>query len=102
MVDIKLHCGDITLEQAIAYYRTQVGMDEESCVSEAVKNSMFPGGAIMYLYGSDLIYNFREAVRAHKGSEFSIKRFHDDFLSFGSIPVALVKAELEREYGMEK
>ena len=100
VVDIKLHCGDFTLEQAIDYYRTHVGMDEEACVSEAVKNSMFPGGAIMYLYGSDLIYNFREAVRIHKGAEFSVGRFHDDFLSFGSIPAALVKAELEREYGM--
>ena len=100
VVDIKLHCGEFTLEEAAAYYRDNAGMSESAAMNEAVKNSMFPGAAVIYLYGCDVICDFREEVRLHMGTSFSLGRFHDDFLSYGSIPVTLVCEELRRRYGM--
>ncbi len=100
VVDIKLHLGEFTLEQAAAYYMENTGMNQTAAMGEAVKNSMFPGGAVIYLYGCDVIFKFRQEVRDHMGDSFSICRFHDDFLSYGSIPVALVCNELRRKYGM--
>jgi hypothetical protein len=55
-----------------------------------VKNSMFPGAAMMYLIGTDMIRELREEMRAMLGSAFSLRGFHDAFLSHGSIPVALI------------
>ncbi len=100
VVDVKLHTGEFTLEQAAAYYQEHAAMPGGAALGEAVKNSMFPCGAMIYLYGCDTIVSFREAVRKHQGSAFRYKQFHDDFLSFGSVPVSLVRGELEKKYGM--
>jgi uncharacterized protein (DUF885 family) len=96
VVDIKLHRGEFTLEQAATYYRTNGGMNADFAMREAVKNSMFPGAAMMYLYGSDRIKNFREEMASLMGSLFILQQFHDKFLSYGSIPVELVCNEMKR------
>lgn len=96
VVDIKLHRGDFTLEQAAAYYQSQGGMNADFAMREAVKNSMFPGAAMMYLFGSDRIKNFREEMASRMGSAFNLQKFHDQFLSYGSVPVELVCKEMER------
>ena len=58
--------------------------------AEAVKNTMFPGAAMMYLIGSDAIVNLREEMKSSHGDRFHLKSFHDAFLSHGSIPVSLI------------
>lgn len=98
VVDIKLHRGEFTLEQAAAYYQKNGGMNADFAMREAVKNSMFPGAAMMYLFGSDRIKNFREEMASLMGSSFVLQKFHDDFLSYGSIPVELVCADMKRKF----
>ncbi|MDP2959138.1 MAG: DUF885 domain-containing protein [Longimicrobiales bacterium] len=90
VVDVELHRGRMTLEDAVAFYRERAGMSEGAAAGEAAKNSMFPGGAVMYLFGTDAIHDLRRKVSARQGSAFDLARFHDAFLSHGSVPVALV------------
>ena len=96
LVDIRLHHGVYDLEQATAFYREQVGMSDSAARGEAVKNSMFPGTATMYLVGTDLIHELRHELAARDGEAFNLRRFHDRFLSYGSVPVSCV-AKLMRE-----
>ncbi|HUG13792.1 MAG TPA: DUF885 domain-containing protein [Thermomicrobiales bacterium] len=92
IVDARVHRGELTLDGATAYYRDEIGMPEAAARSEAVKNSMFPGAAIMYLTGTDMIHDLRDEMQRRLGSGFSLRSFHDEFLSHGSIPVALIAA----------
>jgi hypothetical protein len=87
-VDVRLHQGELTLESAAAFYRDQVGMPSAAARGEALRNSMFPGTALMYLTGTDLIHQLRRDMAARPG--FSLRSFHDRFLAYGSIPVALI------------
>jgi uncharacterized protein (DUF885 family) len=96
VVDIKLHRGEFTLEQAAAYYQSQGGMNADFAMREAVKNSMFPGAAMMYLFGSDRIKNFRKEMASRMGAAFNLQKFHDQFLSYGSVPVELICKDMER------
>ena len=64
---------------------------------EAIKNSMFPGAAMMYLFGCDRSRQLREQVAARSGARFNLRDFHDRFLSFGSIPVELIATEMMKE-----
>ncbi len=89
IVDAKLHRGEFTFDEAIAFYRDEIGMPEAASRSEAIKNSMFPGAAMMYVIGTDMIHDLRESHRLQQGVDFDLGRFHDEFLSHGSIPVAL-------------
>ena len=64
---------------------------------EAFKNSLFPGAALMYLMGRGTILDLRADLQRQLGGSFSLQKFHDRFLSFGSVPVALVAEEMRRE-----
>ncbi len=98
VVDIKLHRGEFTLEQAVAYYQSHGGMNADFAFRETVKNSMFPGAAMMYLFGSDRIKNFREEMASEMGASFNLRQFHDTFLSYGSVPVELICQDMQRTF----
>jgi uncharacterized protein (DUF885 family) len=88
VVDVRLHTGRWSLDDAAACYRDRAGMAPEAARAEAVRNSLFPGTALMYLVGTDLIHRLRRQLASAPG--FDLGRFHDRFLSYGSVPVALI------------
>ncbi len=89
IVDVRLHQGRMTLDDAAAFYAAQTGMSREASLGEAVKNSMFPGAAVIYLLGRDLILQARAEQQQALGARFSLRDFHDRFLAWGSVPVTL-------------
>lgn len=93
IIDVRLHHGRMTLDEAAAFYRERVGMTAAAARSEAVKNSMFPGTALMYIVGTDGIHRLRRELGARPG--FELRSFHDQLLSFGSVPVALVAERMK-------
>jgi Bacterial protein of unknown function (DUF885) len=95
LVDVRLHTQAWTLDQATAFYRMRVGMPEAAARAEAVKNSMFPATALMYLVGTDAIHQLRRELASRPG--FTLAAFHDRLLSCGSIPVSLAAAALRAE-----
>jgi uncharacterized protein (DUF885 family) len=98
IVDIRLHQGRFTFEQAVDFYKKNASMSTSAAVSETTRNSMYPGSAIIYLTGCDAIHALRAQLKKICGDRFNLSDFHDRFLSFGSIPVALIaKAMLEQE-----
>jgi hypothetical protein len=96
VVDVRLHQGRISLEDAIDFYTGRVGMPPAAARAEAVKNSLFPGAACMYLLGWDGIWRLRRELESRVTSTFSLHSFHARLLSFGSVPVSLIaRAMLE-------
>jgi uncharacterized protein (DUF885 family) len=97
IVDIELHQRTMAFSNAIRLYMDKVGMSEAAARAEVVKNSMFPCTAIMYWLGTQCIVDLRETLRVKRGSAFSLKAFHDELLSFGSIPVPLISRIMTAE-----
>jgi hypothetical protein len=93
VVDVGLHDGSLTFDEAVAVYRDRVGMPNDAARGEACKNSMFPATAVMYWLGTESIHRIR---RKHAGGYASLRDFHDRLLSFGSIPVALIERVWDR------
>ena len=94
VVDVRLHQGRFTLEEAADFYVQNAGMPPAAARGEAVKNSMNPGAAVMYIMGTDAIHHLRAEVARRAGGDFSLRRFHDAFLAYGSVPVALVADDM--------
>jgi hypothetical protein len=92
IVDVQLHTRAWTMDEATRFYHEVAGLAPDGARAEAVKNSMFPGTALMYLVGDDLIHRLRAEMVARQG--FTLRNFHDRFLSYGSVPVALIAAEM--------
>lgn len=97
IVDVNLHYGRFTFDQAVAFYRDDTGMAPEAAHAETVKNSMFPGAAMIYLIGQEMIRDLRREMAARDGTAFNLRRFHDRFLSYGSIPVSLIAAAMRAQ-----
>jgi uncharacterized protein (DUF885 family) len=91
VVDLGLHQGSMTFDDAVGIYRDRVGMAPEAARGEACKNSMFPGTALMYWLGTEGLHRLRRAREHAEGSAFSLRRFHDRVLSYGSIPIPLLE-----------
>jgi hypothetical protein len=96
IVDVQLHYGRISFEQAVACYEHHAGMPHEGARAEVVKNSMFPGTALMYFTGRNAIHELRREMAARAGSAFDLRQFHDDFLSWGSIPVSVISESMKQ------
>jgi hypothetical protein len=94
VADVALHTGAMTLEEAASFHEREAGMEPGSARTEAIKNSMFPGAAMMYLVGTNAIHDLRQAMRERQGSAFSHRDFHDAFLSYGAIPTALIAQQM--------
>jgi uncharacterized protein (DUF885 family) len=91
LADIALHTGAATLQEAAAVYQARGGLDAGAARAEALKNTMFPATAMMYMLGVDGIY----ALRRRYGGD--LRRFHDRLLACGSIPVARAAAAFGEE-----
>ena len=96
IVDVRLHHGRWTLEHAARFYEEHAFMSAAAAMGEAVKNSMFPGAAVMYLVGRDAIHRLRGEMQGIEGRSFSVLTFHDRFLSYGSIPVSLIATAMKQ------
>ena len=97
IVDIGLHQGRFSFEQAVDFYMQNAGMNKGGATYEATRNSMYPGSAVMYLVGCDAIHELRAELSGIQGDRFKLRDFHDKFLSYGSIPVALIAEAMLEE-----
>ena len=96
IVDIELHQHTMDEATARQFYVERVGMSAAAAAREVTRTSMFPGTAIMYWLGTQGIHGLRAARAKADGSAFSLRSFHDELLSFGSIPVALIAQLMSR------
>ncbi len=90
IVDIELHQGTMSFDDAIRFYVGEVGMSADVARAEVVKNSMFPCTAIMYWLGTRTILELRDTMQRRLGDAFVLKTFHDTLLGYGSIPMPLI------------
>lgn len=94
VADTAIHSGEFSVERAARFYRDEAGMPASAALSEAVKNSMFPGVGMMDLAGVAGIDELRRQMEDRQGPSFSLRAFHDRFLSYGAIPVTLIAASM--------
>ncbi len=90
VADLSLHTGRLTLAGTAELYHTRAHMTAAAARAEAVRNSMYPGTAVMYWLGTRGLHRLRVDVWARQGSAFSMRAFHDRVLKHGAIPVTLI------------
>ena len=89
VVDLELHTGRMTFDEAVLFHTSAYQATPSAAYAEVTKCSMFPGTAMIYWLGLRDLWRMRSAEEAARGGAFSAKAFHDELLSFGSIPVPL-------------
>jgi len=98
IVDIELHHEQMSYEEAVDMYRNRAHMNEEAARYEATRNSMFPGMAVMYCLPLKRIHTLRETFETELGDDFDLGWFHEEFLSYGSIPVPMIADRMRQQH----
>ena len=88
ILDVKLHRGDISVEDAVNFLVDQTGFERPNATAEVYRYTYTPTYQLSYLLGRVLLFRLRDDEKRRLGSSFSLGRFHDAMLSQGSLPVS--------------
>lgn len=90
-VDVNLHTGRWTFEQAVRYFMEAGGLDREAAEGEAAGAAASPTQKITYMVGKWQILRLLGKYRDREGPNFRLGAFHDELLSHGSLPLSVVE-----------
>jgi uncharacterized protein (DUF885 family) len=90
-VDVNLHTGKWTFEQAVQYFMEAGGLDREAAEGEAAGAASSPTQKISYIVGKWQIMNLLGRYRDRAGANFRLGQFHDDLIKNGSLPLSIVE-----------
>ncbi|HEX8179706.1 MAG TPA: DUF885 domain-containing protein [Pyrinomonadaceae bacterium] len=90
-VDVNLHTGRWTFEEAVKYFMEAGGLDREAAEGEAAGAASSPTQKITYITGKWQIMRLLGKYRDRQGAQFRLGQFHDDLLKNGSLPLSVVE-----------
>ena len=90
-VDVNLHTGRWSFEQAVKYFMDAGGLDREAAEGEAAGAASSPTQKISYITGKWQIMNLLGGYKDQQGDNFRLGQFHDDLIKNGSLPVSVVE-----------
>lgn len=90
-VDVNLHTGRWSFEQAVKYFMDAGGLDREAAEGEAAGAASSPTQKISYITGKWQIMNLLGRYKDKQGENFRLGQFHDDLIKNGSLPVSVVE-----------
>lgn len=96
IIDVGLHVHDMSVADAVKLLTDRVHLEKPLAVSEVKRYTSTPTQPLSYLVGRQMILDLRERARARDGAGFSLKRFHAELLSHGTIPPGLIAGEMFR------
>lgn len=89
VVDVALHTGKMTREEAIKYMLDNEPVTEQSATAEIERYMAWPGQALSYKIGQLKIEALRDKYKKQLGGKFNLKNFHDAVLRGGSLPLTV-------------
>lgn len=89
ILDVGLHTRGMTPDEAVDYLVDHLPMDRQSAEGEVRRYCAWPAYQLCYAVGRREIQQLRAAYRERAGSDFSLRRFHDELLSYGGLPISL-------------
>lgn len=90
-VDVNLHTGKWTFEQAVKYFMEAGGLDRESAEGEAAGAATSPSQKIHYMVGKWQIMRLLGRYRDRQGASYRLGAFHDELIKNGSLPLTVVE-----------
>lgn len=91
VLDVGLHTRGMTAQEAVDYMVEHLPIERPSAEAEVRRYCAWPTYQLCYAVGRRELLRLREAYQAREGAGFSPRRFHDDLLTYGGLPVSLAR-----------
>jgi uncharacterized protein (DUF885 family) len=76
---------------AVEYMAQHLPIERRNAEAEVRRYCAMPTYQLCYAVGRRDILGLREAYRKSQGSDFQLRKFHQELLSYGGMPVALAR-----------
>ena len=93
IVGIKMHTGAMSMQQAVDFFVSEGYQSREVGEVETKRGTSDPT-YLYYTLGKLQIMKLRADLQAREGADFSLQRFHDEFMQQGFPPIKLVRRAL--------
>jgi len=97
ILDVRMHRGEMTVEEAIRFLVEQTSFEESNARAEVHRYTYTPTYQLSYLLGKVLLLQLRSDEQRRLGDGFSLRTFHDTLLRNGSLPISFHRRLLGAE-----
>ena len=94
IIDVKLHTKMMKYDEAVSFLVDCAKLQKVHAEKEVTRYTFTPTQPMSYLIGKRQIQELKKDYLNRAGTEFNLKGFHDRLLSFGSIPICLIRESL--------
>ncbi len=94
VVDTGIHADGWTRDEAVTYFRESGAADEPTIQAEVDRYIALPAQGLSYKIGQLKILELRSRAQQELGPRFDIRKFHDEILSAGSLPMDMLEARI--------
>ena len=91
VVGIKEHTQGMSVDDAAKQYFTDRCFQQPANAYEEARRGAYDPTYLYYALGKREIYKLREDYRKAKGTGFSLREFHDQFVKQGGVPIRLIR-----------
>ena len=91
ILDYSVHSLDMSKEDGMDLLMNQAFQEQAEADGKWKRATLSQVQLCSYFTGFTEIYDLRSEVKAIEGDAFSLKKFHEEFLSYGSSPVRYIR-----------
>jgi hypothetical protein len=91
VLDVGLHTRGMSAAEAVDYMVRALPIERSNAEAEVRRYCAWPTYQLCYAVGRRELLRLREAYQAREGAGFTPRRFHDELLEYGGLPVALAR-----------
>lgn len=96
VADTGLHAHGWSSRQAAQYLEKTAALAPADAEAEVERMMAQPGQALSNVVGAARIADLRQRAQARQGAAFDLRRFHDEVVKDGSLPLDVLESKIER------
>jgi len=97
VIDASLHTGRMSVDEAVKFLVNRACIEQANAVAEVKRYTESPTQPMCYLIGKLEILDIAAEYKRRAGDRFNLKQFHNQLLSHGTLPPALIRKALFEE-----
>lgn len=102
VVDTGIHAKGWSRDQVVDFFRKSGAVDEPTIQSETDRYISWPAQALSYKLGQLKFRELRDRAQRELGPKFDIRKFHDEMLDGGTLPLDLLDARTNKWIAEQK
>jgi len=102
VVDTGIHAKGWSRDQVVDFFRKSGAVDEPTLQSETDRYISWPAQALSYKLGQLKFRELRDRAQKELGPKFDLRKFHDEMLDGGTLPLDMLDARTNKWIAEQK